>query len=123
MGHIHEPYPQFSVECFKEFLRIVRGNTIREELALFVKCLWTLISGGLAATIGEPPGPAPTFGHEGVDCTTDELQECLTALQGMKEDGPGIYGAGETAIDPAILAILIDLGIKAIMAWLAKRNA
>lgn len=121
IGHTHEPYPQFSVECLKDLLRIIRGGTVREELALFAKCLYSMVGAALSATIGDPPGPMASVERQ-AEPTTEELEECHAALASMREDGHGIYGSGEAAIDPATLTILINLAVQLITAWLAKRK-
>lgn len=115
----HEPYPSFSPACFGDIIRIVRGGTVREELPLLAKCLYTLIGASLSATIGEPD---ETFAAAIDSLSVDELGECYSALQGVKEDGPGIYGAGESAIDPATLAMLIQLGMALLKAWIDRKN-
>lgn len=121
VGHTHEPYPQFSVECLKDLLRIIRGGTVREELALFAKCLYSMVGAALSATIGDPPGPVAST-ERLADPTNEELEECRAALASMKEDGHGIYGANEAAIDPATLTLIINLAVQLITAWLAKRK-
>jgi len=116
MSHTHQPYPQFSVDCFKDLVRIARGKTVKEELPLFAKCVYTIEGAALGATIGEPPG-TETFAGDALTCSDDEKKEALAVLEGMSEDG--VYAAGESAINPFVLA-LIEQGIKALLAWLSK---
>lgn len=124
MGHTHLPYQQFSVACLMELIKIIRSGTVREELALFCKCLYSLIGGGLLATVGEPPGPMETgtFTLE-ADPTLAELEECYNTLAAMKEDGPGIYGAGESALDPATITMLIQFGMMLLKAWIDRKKS
>lgn len=124
MGHTHAPYEQFNIACLMELLRIIRTGVVREELALFCKCLHVLIGGSLLAAVGEPPGPMETaVFNAGADPSLEDLQECYSALAGMKEDGPGIYGAGESALDPATITMLIQLGMMLIKAWIDRKKA
>lgn len=124
MGHTHAPYEQFSVTCLMELIKIVRSGTVREELALFCKCIHTLIGGALLASVGEPPGPMETgtFTLE-AEPTLAELEECYNTLAAMKEDGPGIYGAGEMALDPAMITMFIQMGMMLLKAWIDRKKS
>ncbi len=119
----HQPYPQFSSHCFSDIIRIARGNTVREELPLFAKCIYTIEGAALGATIGEPD---ETFGSEErktiSESSAEDLQECYSALISMKEDGPGIYGAGETALPPTITALLMQLGLELIKILMERKK-
>ncbi len=127
MGHTHEPYPRLSTECFGDILRIVRSRAVRDELALFLKCVYTLLGAALGATVGEPPGPmASQFDAALSECTLGELVELrssLTAFQDDMADGIEVYGAGDTAIDPATLAIIMQLVMALINKWINKKSA
>lgn len=115
----HQPYPTFSPACCGDIIRIVRTGTVREELPLLAKCLYTLIGAALAGTVGEPD---ETFAEALASMSVDELGECYAALQTVNEDSNGLYGAGESAIDPATLALLIQLGMALLKAWIDRRN-
>lgn len=118
MGHAHQPYPQFSVDCFKDLIRIARGRTIQQELPLFAKCVYTLQGAALGATIGEPGG-VETFASEATPCSNDDKREALSVLQGLEEDGIDNFGA-DAALNP-IVAALIQQAITALLAWLTKK--
>lgn len=118
----HLAYPPFSLACVRDTVRIVRGRTVAAEQKLFAKCVWSLAGTGLGATIGEPEEVEPVFASDAID--DGELAECRAALEVAYEDGMA-YGAGEgeAAIDPATLAILIDLAVKLITKWLERRKS
>ncbi len=113
----HVAYPAFSLDCVRNVVRIVRGGTVAAELKLFAKCVWSLTGTGLGAAIGEPGEVEPVFAA--VD--EGELKECLAALEVAYDDGM-VYGAGETAIDPVTLSIMIDLAVKLLKAWIERRK-
>lgn len=112
-------YPAFSLEVVQGIVRIVRGRTVAAEYQLFVKLVWSIVGTGLGATIGEPANVEPVFGA--VD--DGELTECQAALEAAYEEGMAYGGAeGEAAIDPATIAILIDLAIKIITRIIERRR-
>lgn len=126
MPHVHPPYAAFDVDCVKDVIRIIRGGTVREELPLFAKCVHTLVGAGLGATIGEPPGPlAASAVAETVveECSLSSLEECRHVLEDLQEDGPGTFGADEAAIDPATLAVLIQLAVQLLNAWINRKKS
>ena len=114
----HQPYPDFSPSCFGDIIRIGRGGTIREELPLFVKCLYTIEGAALKATVGEPDA----FGTPFDSASRDDLVECQAALAAIKEDGPGVFGADGAAIDPATIAIIVQSVMALINLWLNRKN-
>lgn len=116
----HQPYPAFSAECFGDLIRVVRGGTVREELPLFAKCVYTLAGAALGATVGEPAGPLAGAAPD-AEQSVEELRECLASLSALKEDGHGVYGADEAAIDPATLSLLIQLAVQLISAWINRK--
>lgn len=126
MAH-HQPYPPFDVECIQDIFRLVRGRTVRDELPLFAKCVYTLVGAGLSITLGEPnDGPMlagqPADALEGV--SDDELQKCCQALE-QAEGEVQTFGAGDAEaekLDPATLALLIQLAIQVIQAIINRRK-
>lgn len=123
---MHTPYPSFSLLCVQEVIRIVRGGTLKDELALFVKCAYTLTGSFLGTTIGEP-GEEHAVGSVET-ASVDEIKECkdaleLVAFQGFVDvDSETLFGNDETAIDPATLALIVQLAIKLISKWLENRS-
>jgi hypothetical protein len=123
MGHTHDPYPRFSTECFSDTLRIIRSRAVRDELALFLKCVYTLLGAALGATVGEPPGPMASQLDSALnECTLDELIELRSSMIALQEDGFETFGASETAIDPATLAIIMQLVMALINKWINKKQ-
>jgi hypothetical protein len=115
----HQPYPTFELDCIRDLVRMVRGRTVRTELPLFAKCVYTLVGAGLAASVGEPDLVEPSFGS--ADVSDADLLECQAALQEFE----GTFGAeadGAEAIDPATLAMLIQLAVTLITKWLERRK-
>lgn len=126
MPHVHPPYPTFDVECFKDTLRIIRGGTVREELPLFAKSFHTLLGAAFGAIIGEPPGPmsAAALGEEFMqECSLDELKQLRVGLESLNEDGPGLAAADEAAIDPATLALIVQLVLALVNKWINKKES
>lgn len=126
MSHVHPPYAAFDVDCVKDVLRIVRSGSVKDELPLFAKCVHTLVGAGLGATIGEPPGPlaASAVAETAVEeCSLSSLEECRHVLEDLQEDGPGTFGADPAAIDPATLAVLIQLAVQLLNAWINRRKS
>jgi hypothetical protein len=114
----HQAYPAFSLDCVKDVIRIVRGGTITAELPLFAKCVYTLVGAGLGAAIGEPPDVAPALAAADSDA---ELRECCAALESVA--GVQMAAAeGEQAIDPATIALLVQLAVQLIQAFLNRKK-
>lgn len=119
----HQPYPAFDIDCAKDIVRIVRNGAIAAEAPLFAKCVYTLAGAGLAMSVGEPSDVQGVFGD--AEVTTDDLEECLNALQKAEDSSEENFGAGDEAeaIDPATIAMLIQLAITLITKWLERRRA
>lgn len=122
MPHPHAPYPPLSLECVTEIIRMVRGRTVRDEIKLFAKCVYELVGGGLSLFPGEPEEVEPLIGA--ADVPTDQLQECKAALEQVQAEAQS-FGADADdaeAIDPATLAMLIQLAVTLITKWLERRK-
>lgn len=120
----HQPYPPFQLECLTTIVRIVRSKAIAEERALFAKCLYEILGAGLALGFGEPDGPILT-GQESAEleaASTAELMKCCEALESAQSEVQSVGDAEAKAIDPATLAILIDLAIRIITAIINRRK-
>jgi hypothetical protein len=116
----HQPYAPFDLDCVKDIIRMVRGRTVREELPLFAKCVHTLTGTALGATIGEPYLVEPSFGA--AEVSDADLNEAAAALQEYQGASFGAEGDSAEAIDPATLAMLIQLAVTLISKWLERRQ-
>lgn len=123
MAHIHQPYPAFSLDCPKQIIRMVSGRTVRAEIKLFAKCVWSIAGTGLGATIGEPDDVEPlVFGSDQVEVA--QLEEAKAALEQVAAEGERFgagEGEGEEAIDPVTL-MLIQMAIQLFAKWIEKRR-
>lgn len=127
MPHVHVPYPSFDIECFTEIVRIVRERAISTERKWLAKHCWMIVSGSIKLSIGEPDNGPILVGQEPSELeavSTEELTQCCEALEAAQGEAQS-FGAGDAeaeAIDPALIAILIDLAFKIIKGWLDRRN-
>ncbi len=118
----HQPYPPFSSECLSDLYRLVTTRAVREELPLFAKCLYTLIGASLGMSIGEPTHVEGVFGDAEPDAA--ELEKCRDALQSYADEGQTFGADGDEAekLDPATIAMLIQLAVTLISKWLERRR-
>lgn len=122
---MHQQYPPFSLECVTNIVRIVRARAIAEERALFAKCVYELVGAGLAMSVGEPSDGPFAGSNEVLESTkVEELEDCRAALseaQGQVES----FGAAvdeKVGLDPATLALLLQIGMKLLEAIIARRK-
>lgn len=122
MPHPHQPYPALDLECVTEIVRMVRGRTVRDEIKWFAKHVYNLTGAGLSFFPGEPDDVTPIFGGEAAEPTVEQVQECKAALEQAQGELQS-FGADENeAIDPATIAMLIQLAVTLITKWLERRK-
>jgi hypothetical protein len=119
-----EPYPQFSLITVTTLWTMLRERTVRDNPKSFAKHLYVLLGAALGLLVGEPDDVQPLFGdaEEADDATLEGL---LGELKAAQEDGIAeTFGAaeGEQAIDPATLAILINLAVTLIQKIIERRK-
>lgn len=117
---MHHPYPEtLPVECVTEIIGIVRSGEVREKVDHLANCAWTIAGYGLRVSLGEPQHEE-TFGSAG---DVDQLEECKAALESACSEQESFGAAADAeAIDPATLAIILQLAIKVITALINRRK-
>lgn len=121
----HLAYPGFSLECAQEIFRMLRGRTVRQEFKLFMKCQWMLQGGAYGVVPGEPDQVEPSFAS-GPECDEETARNVLAELKAVGDEGiPETFGAADEnaeAIDPATIAIIIQLVTTLIQKWIERRK-
>lgn len=109
----------FPLTQVQDIIRMVRDRTVRSELRLFAESVWTIIGYCLGMLLRkEPLIGADVFAMEQLD----EAFASMSTLQsgdGCLCDDPGAEAAGEEAIDPATIIMLVELALKI---WQALKN-
>lgn len=118
----HHPYPEtLPVECITEIIRTVRQRKIAEDAANFANCLWTVVGFGLKVGVGEATHEDGPFGA--ADVSVEQLDECHNALAEASTLSAAEFGADDpNKLDPATIALLIQLAMQIITAWLNRKK-
>ncbi len=123
MDHEHQPYPPFELACVLALFTMLKNREVRDNPKAFAKHFYVLLGALLGMTVGEPDDVPPLFGQD--EPSTEDLEGLLGELKAVQEDGiPETFGAadGEQAIDPATLAILINLAVTLIQKLIERRK-
>lgn len=117
----HTSYPPFALTPITEIIQAVRAGTLRDDVPLAAKCAWEIVGMGLGATVGEPAEHPHAFGA-GPEVSTADLEECKAALESVEGQSFGAAGDEAEAIDPATLAMLIQLAVSIITKLIERRK-
>lgn len=120
-----QPYPALDAECLQTIVRLVRNGQVRDEFKLFAKCVYSLVGAGLGLVVGEPDPSTRQFSVE--DLPDEDLTAAQSALSDLAEDGvpQAAIADGDDpqkAMDPATVALLIQMAIKVIGAIIERRK-
>jgi hypothetical protein len=123
MPHQHAPYEPLSIECASDLFRMLRGRTVRDEFKLFCKCFHILLGGVFAVVVGEPDEVEPVVGAAD-DIPTAELVRLKAEFEQLAADSATTFGAddGNEKLDPATVAMLIQLAVTLITKWIERRK-
>lgn len=123
MAHAHRPYEPFRLDCVTELWRIISTRKVREETALFLKEVHSLIGSGFLMFVGEPEGVEPLVGDALDDGAIEHLQGLQDRCKAALEDGiPETFGAGaEEAITPDQILLIIQV-VSMVIDWIKKRR-
>lgn len=122
----HRPYPQLQLECVTTLIDITRRGALRSEIKEAAKCAYELGGAMLGVTVGEPAdlivGDATreTF----VEPSLQDLETCHAQLvaSAPELEAFGAEVAAE-AIDPATMAIIIQLALKALEFFMNRKRS
>ena len=128
----HRPYPNLDLGCIKTVIDIGRRGAIKAEIKTFAKCGYELLGAGLSITVGEPDDVIPIDGVTMVgvapveEPTVEQVEEAqgylIAALPDLEAYGAQATEAGIEAIDPATLALIVQLVLKGIELWLSRKK-
>lgn len=122
----HRPYPSLQLECVTTLIDITRRGALRAEIKEAAKCAYELGGAVLGVTVGEPAdlivGDAARETY--VEPSLQELETCHAQLTASAPELEA-FGAedAEAQIDPATMALIIQLALKALEFFMnRKRN-
>lgn len=127
----HRPYPTLDVKCVTTIIDILRRGAIQAEIKEFAKCSYELGGAALGIMVGEPEdvivGAADVAAiNDGP--TEGQLKECHAALTGAEltlDSAWGDSGSDGNAekLDPATVALIIQLALKALEFFLNRKKS
>lgn len=128
----HRPYPSLQLECVTTLIDITRRGALRAEIKEAAKCAYELGGAVLGVTVGEPAdlivGDASSgdngapFSETYVEPSLQELETCHAQLTASAPELEA-FGAedAEAQIDPATMALIIQLALKALEFFMNRK--
>lgn len=106
-----------AIEALQNIVRLVRNGQVRDEFPLFYHSVAALV-----AAVGDALFPLePTVGAAAIDDAL--LADACDCLADAKSQLQAFAADGAEKLDPATIALLIDLAVKLITKWLEKRRS
>lgn len=104
-------------EAIALIVSILRAREFSTRWTEFAGAVTVLISYALAVF-----GPKTTMAAAGPEPTDDELKECRAALEGFSDD-TGTFGAeADEAVNPLVIAMVVEFAIKILTALLNRKK-
>lgn len=122
----HRPYPQLQLECVTSLIDITRRGALRAEIKEAAKCAYELGGAVLGATVGEPADlivgddVRETF----VEPSLQDLETCYAQLSASAPELEA-FGAEDpnAQLDPATVALIIQLAMKALEFFMNRKRS